>query len=89
MNPTARIQSWAGGATLVALPLLYIGGTQRIGWLTVVGIAVFSIGMLITPILRFLPQRSEPARGTGNKQAAKHRAGEGQAAATPDTGQSR
>ena len=85
MNTTARIQSAAGAATILALPLLYIGGVHRILPVTAIGFAIFAIGMLTTPTLRFIPQRaiqegprrnarSRPSRGrSARTQAAKDR----------------
>lgn len=59
MNRTARAQTGAGVATLVALPLLYLGGTQNIPALVVIGFVVFTAGMLTAPLLRFLPPPKE------------------------------
>lgn len=67
MNRTARIQTWAGLATIVALPLLYLGATNELLPVTVLGLVVFTAGMLITPTLRFLPG---PKEESSSRQAA-------------------
>lgn len=65
MNRAARVQSGAGITTVVALPLLYIGGTQPLPVLTVIGFVMFTIGMVSVPLMRFVPadkRNDAPAR---------------------------
>lgn len=73
MNRTARIQTWAGLATIVALPLLYLGAMNELLPVTVIGLVVFTAGMLITPALRFLPgpkEASSPQQATSRPRPA-------------------
>lgn len=74
MNRTARIQSAAGAATIVSLPLLYIGGTRQILPVTVIGFAIFAIGILATPALRFFSRWTEPKNA---QRTAQQRPGDG------------
>lgn len=78
MNRTARIQSVAGAATVAALPILYIGGVHQMLPVTAIGFAVFTVGMLTTPALRFLPRRAEPeiSRTAASTQPADQRPSE-------------
>lgn len=73
MNRTARIQTWAGVATVAALPALYLGATNELVPVTALGLVVFTAGMLVTPALRFLPGPKEapvPPQATGESQPA-------------------
>ncbi|WP_030422831.1 hypothetical protein VM636_26565 [Streptomyces sp. SCSIO 75703] len=53
MNPTARTQAWSTLAAALALPLLYLGGTHTMLPLSLLGLAVFTVSMMIPPLLRF------------------------------------
>ncbi|MEZ7006269.1 hypothetical protein [Streptomyces sp. AD55] len=53
MNPTARTQAWSTLAAALALPLLYLGGTHAMLPLSLLGLAVFTVSMMIPPLLRF------------------------------------
>lgn len=73
MNRTARIQTWAGVATVAALPALYLGATNELVPVTALGLVVFTAGMLVTPALRFLPGPKEapvPPLAAGGSQSA-------------------
>ena len=55
MNTTTKLQVVAGIFAVVALPLLYFGlheGSTTLPWL---GLTLFLIAMMITPLLRILP----------------------------------
>ncbi|MFE7211481.1 hypothetical protein ACFY0A_22870 [Streptomyces sp. NPDC001698] len=54
MNSTARVQAWSSLAAVVALPLLYIGGTHRMPALSATGLAIFAVSMMISPALRYV-----------------------------------
>ncbi|GAB3716776.1 hypothetical protein [Nocardiopsis oceani] len=54
MDATGRAQSLAGIVTIAALPLLYIGGTQQVTILVVIGLVLFTAAMTITPAMHFL-----------------------------------
>ena len=86
MNTTARIQSAAGAATILALPLLYIGAVHRIVPVTAAGFTVFAIGMLVTPTLRFLPRLT---RQEGAPQSARHQQPKRSATRRPQVEQDR
>lgn len=54
MDATGRAQSLAGIVTISALPLLYIGGTQQVMILVVIGLVLFTTAMTITPVMHLL-----------------------------------
>lgn len=77
MNRTARIQTWAGVAAIAALPPLYLGATNELFPVTVLGLVVFTAGMLITPVLRFLPAPKEASSSGTSSRASGSASGEG------------
>lgn len=65
MNLVTKLQILAGLMAVIALPLMYSGlhnGSVTVPWL---GIVLFLMAMLVTPILRILP-----ARLTAGKECA-------------------
>ncbi len=58
MNRQIKLQILAGVGSVATLPLLYVGLKQDILVLTVLGLAVFTLSMLVMPVLRLLPDTS-------------------------------
>ncbi len=57
MNTLTKLQVVAGIAAVIALPLMYFGlhnGSTAMPWL---GLVLFLLAMLVTPVLRVLPSR--------------------------------
>lgn len=57
MNTKARIQAWATLVVALSLPLLYLGGVQQSPPMSVIGVIVFTAGLLACPALRFIRVR--------------------------------
>ncbi|MDI3403329.1 hypothetical protein [Streptomyces cavernicola] len=50
---------------MLGLPLLYVGGVQHMMPLSVIGLVTFTAALLVSLVLRFLPQPAEAARTEG------------------------
>lgn len=74
MGRTTSVQSLAGAATVIALPLLYLGGVHQEPLLTAIGLVLFTLAMLTTPVMRFLVRWATAGRKPGRKWSLRRQA---------------
>lgn len=60
MNIKARIQAWSTLVVALSLPLLYLGGVHHSPSMSLIGVIVFTAGLLTCPALRFIRLRERP-----------------------------
>ncbi|MBI3988505.1 MAG: hypothetical protein HY347_02690 [candidate division NC10 bacterium] len=57
MRLSIVLQTIAGLLTLLAVPFLYVGGTRGNALLLALGFLLFTTGMIIAPLLRYIIRR--------------------------------
>lgn len=57
MRLSIVLQTIAGLFTLLALPFLYVGGTRGSAFFLALGFLLFTVSMVIAPLLRYVIRR--------------------------------